>query len=366
MRLRGLLLALLLLMSLCACGSPKAGTQGGTDAQPASGKTGETAELPPLTGKGSVPADAYTDYNALYEAAPAVKLSLGGGAAALSDFAETMEALRDEGVRFLSYGMPWQAEYCLCFALCSVSSLRFTADNLLSGLGEGDLASLCGDRLADWDQIAAISLVCPCPYRLEALAAASAGDGERAALCAEKGALNPQAVRGEAGFDSLKGMDAAALRELKAGLEDFEDHLLALWPVAPEKTPRSGFEFSGDYHLTLASAAIERGESQLALTLYENALLTNPFSGDGFVLCAAQCIALLDPELALYYIEQGLLLDESHPGLNTMAAAFWCAAGDGELTAQYLAAARACEGLTAELAATCDDIEAELKGGDGT
>lgn len=287
------------------------------------------------------------------EQARQVTLVLDDEAASLADYAQTILTLRDEGVNFLSYGLAWPAEYNLCYALSCTSSLRYAVDVLLEARGE-DIQT---DRYADWDTIGAISLACPCPFMLEALVCRETGDTVRAEACQEMAALNPQKVHGTEGFDALPDMSTSGLKELKEKLEAFEDHLLSLWPAEPVAAERYGYEFSTEYHYTCAELALEFDEQWVALECYERALQTNPFLADTYLICAAQAVNVESPETILAYLRGGLALDETHPGLNALAAAFWLSAGEEELYQEHLAAARGSDRLTAEIAAFCDSLE---------
>lgn len=296
------------------------------------------------------------DYIALtdeMEQARQITLELDGEAAPLADYAQTIVTLRDEGINFLSWGLAWPAEYSLCYALSCTSSLRYAADLLLEARGE----TVETDRYADWDTIGAISLVCPCPFQLEALVCKQTGDTQRAEACLDMAAMNPQQVHGSEGFSILPGMSSPGLKELKTKLETFEDHLLSLWPAEPVAVNRSGYEFSAEYHQTCAAVALKAGNGWLALDYYEKALQTNPFLADSYVVCAMQAIDLESPETVLAYLRGGLALDETHPGLNALAAAFWLSAGEEELYREHLDVARASDRLTEELAAFCDTLE---------
>ena len=287
------------------------------------------------------------------EQARQVTLVLDGEAAALGDYAQTILTLRDEGAEFLSYGLVWPAEYSLCYALSCTSSLRYAAQLLLETRGE----TVQAGSYHDWDTIGAISLACPCPFLLEALVWAQTGDTARAEACREMAALNPQQVHGSEGFDSLPGMSTEGLKALAEKLAAFEAHLLDLWPAEPVAADRCGYEFSAEYHQTCAAIAQKAGDDWLALDYYEKALQTNPFLADSYAVCAMQAIELESPETVLAYLRGGLALDETHPGLNALAAAFWLSAGEEELYREHLAAARASDRLTEDLAAFCDRLE---------
>ncbi len=287
------------------------------------------------------------------EQAVRVKLELNGEAEALAEYAQTIMALRDEGVDFLTYGLVWPAEYSLCYALSCTGSLRYGVELLLEVRGE----ELKTDRYADWDTIGAISPVCPCPFQLEALVCEETGDTARAEACKEMAALNPQQVHGSEAFDILPAMSTEALKELKAKLEAFEDHLLSLWSPEPVAKERCGYEFSAEYYQTCAAVALRAGDNRLALDFYEKALQTNPFLADSYAVCATQAIKLESPETVLAYLNGGLALDETHPGLNALAAAFWLSAGEQELYREHLDAARNSDRLTDEIAKFCDNLE---------
>ena len=290
------------------------------------------------------------------EQARQITLEMDGEAAPLADYAQTIMALRDEGTTFLSYGLTWPAEYSLCYALSCTSSLRYAAELLLQARGEDVQIG----RYADWDTIGAISLVCPCPFRLEALVCSQTGDAARAEACLEMADKNPQQIFGIEGIESLPDISTEGLKELKMELEVFEEHLLSLWPAEPVAGRRSGYEFSAEYHQTCAAVALEAGDNWLALDYYEKALQTNPFVADSYVVCAMQAIKLESPETVLAYLHGGLALDETHPGLNALAAAFWLSAGDYELYQEHLAVARASDRMTDELAAFCDSLEGSV------
>ena len=344
-RILSLLLALMLLLSGCSglkdipiLGQLFSGKEDPADAAQSGGEA-EDSYLVELTDD--------------LEQARQVQLILDGEAAPLADFAQTILALRDEGIQFLACGLLWPAEYSLCYALSCTSSLRYAADLLLEGRGE----TIKTERYGDWDTIGAISLVCPCPFRLEALVCSQTGDTERAQACQEMADRNPQQVHGAEHFDILPDMSTKGLKELKAKLEAFEDHLLSLWPAEPVPAERNGYEYSTEYHQTCAAVALRMGDKWLALEYYEKALQTNPFLADSYVVCAMQAIELESPETVLAYLRGGLALDETHPGLNALAAAFWLSAGEEELYQEHLAAARASDRLTEELAAFCDSLE---------
>ena len=282
-----------------------------------------------------------------------VKLELGPEAqAVLGDFADAVLVLRDQGLEYLSYGMPRQASWYLSFAGGSVSALRYGAELLLGESSGG---------FSGWDTIGAISLCSPVPLLCEAITAEKAGDAERAAECREQAALNPYTGKGFDDFSALVTLSEDGLKELVEGLKAFEAHIYWFYPADPQGMERSGMEWSADYHMTLAAVYLEMGFEAEAAASCLDALAADPFDPNVFTLCATVMYEISDIELMQTYIEEGLLMDPDHGGLNTMAALLYSGTGDNERAQTHLQKARTAE-LTENEAAICDAVEAFLKG----
>lgn len=288
------------------------------------------------------------------ELARQVRLELGTEAGELSVFAAAMERIRDQGLEYLSYGMTRQAAWCFAFVGGSVSSLRYAGELLLEREATG---------FSGWDTVGAISYCTPVPFLCEAIVAEHTGDTERAAACREMADYNfVYAVEGIDKLSVLTKLSKNGLQELVTGLIAFEKHIYWFYPADPQARTRNGFEWSAEYHLNLAGAYEELGQTAPATQAYLDALAADPFSPDVYALCAKAMFAISDVNLMLVYIEEGLLLDPQHGTLNTLAAMLWSAAGDRDAAQAYLAAARAAE-LNEEDAAICDAVDAFLKGG---
>ena len=181
---RWVAMLLILVFTLSGCGLM--GGIGETDpaANPVEGNTGTDAD--------------YLSLTAELEQARQVKLELGSEAqAALPDFAAAVELLRDQGLEFLSYGMPRQASWYLSFAGGSVSAVRYAAELLLGESSTG---------FSGWDTIGAISLCSPVPFLCEAVTAEKSGDTDRAAQCRELAARNPDTANGFDEFSALASL----------------------------------------------------------------------------------------------------------------------------------------------------------------
>lgn len=288
------------------------------------------------------------------ELARQVTLELGAEAEELSDFAAAMERIRDQGLEYLSYGMTRQAAWCFAFVGGSVSAVRYACELLLNRESAG---------FSGWDTVGAISYCTPVPFLCEGIVAERMGDTERAASCREMAEYNfVYTVEGIDKLSVLTQLSKNGLQELTNGLIAFEQHIYWFYPADPQARSRNGFEWSAEYHLNLAGAYEELGQTAMATQSYLDALAADPFSPDVYALCAKAMYAVSDVNLMLVYIEEGLLLDPQHGTLNTMAAMLWSAAGDYAAAQTYLDAARAAE-LSEEDAAVCDAVEAFMKGG---
>ena len=287
------------------------------------------------------------------EQAMEVKLELGSEAqAVLGDFAAGVELLRDQGVEFLGYGMTRQASWCLSFAGGSVSAVRYAAEQLL---GESS------DGFSGWDTIGAISLCTPVPFLCEAVTAEKSGDPDRAAQCRELAALNPYATEGFDDFTGLAALSEDGLRALIQGLKAFESHIYWFYPADPQPGERSGMEWSADYHLALASVYESAGYEAEAAASALDALAADPFDPDVFAFCATAMYNISDIQLMQTYIEEGLLMDPDHTGLNALAALLYSGTGDYDRAMEHLRKARA-GSLTETEAAICDAVDAFLEG----
>ena len=287
------------------------------------------------------------------EQAGQVKLNLGEEAEELSEFAAAMEAMRDQGLEFLSYGMTRQAAWCFGYVGGSVSALRLAAQQLAEQDPTG---------FSDWDTVGAISYCTPVPFLCEAIVAEQQGNTERAAACREMAEYNiVYTVEGIDALSVLTELSEEGLLELIEGSKAFEEHIYWFYPADPQAEERCGFEWSAEYHLNLAGAYEALDSEELATECYLNALAADPFSPDVYAFCAKAMYAISDVDLMWVYIEEGLLLDPNHGTLNTLAAMLWSAAGDLDKAQTYLDTAKAAE-LSEDEIAICEAVEAFMEG----
>ncbi len=271
----------------------------------------------------------------------------------LDAFEEAAESLRDQGLEFLSFGMPRQASFCFSVAGANVSALRLAAQQIAGQPATG---------FADWDTVGAINHTSPVPFLCEAIAAEHTGDSQRAQTCRELAAMNQNTVDFAEGLGSIAKLSKAQLAEMIEDLVAFEQHLYWFYPADPIARERNGMEWSVEYHLSLGAAMQALGFAEKAVPHYLDALAQNPFDPELFLLCAKVMYTAGDINLMYTYLEEGLLLEPSHPGLNVWSALFWLAAGDATLAQAHLDAVPAGE-LTEEDAAVYRAVEKAMKEG---
>ena len=283
-----------------------------------------------------------------------VKLVLPKGTEVLTDFAAAMERMRDEGLDFLGFGMTRQASYCFSFVGGSISAVRLAAEQILGQEPTG---------FGDWDTVGSISFATPVPYLCEAVSATFAGDSERAEEYKTLAEINPNQIAEYETFAALAVMDQNTLKELAAALIEFEKHIYWFYPADPIPRERNGMEWSPEFHLVLAGAFEELGQTKLATDAYLDALAQDPFNPELFAMCAKAMYQAGDIGLMLTYIEEGLSIDSDHALLNALAALLWCAADDAELAKDYLTIAKAANSSDDEVQNICSAVETALEGG---
>lgn len=283
-----------------------------------------------------------------------VKLVLPKGTEVLTDFAAAMERMRDEGLDFLGFGMTRQASYCFSFVGGSISAVRLAAEQILGQEPTG---------FGDWDTVGSISFATPVPYLCEAVSATFAGDSERAEEYKTLAEINPNQIAEYETFAALAVMDQNTLKELAAALIEFEKHIYWFYPADPIPRERNGMEWSPEFHLVLAGAFEELGQTKFATDAYLDALAQDPFNPELFAMCAKAMYQAGDIGLMLTYIEEGLSIDSDHALLNALAALLWCAADDAELAKDYLTIAKAANSSDDEVQNICSAVETALEGG---
>lgn len=233
------------------------------------------------------------------------------------------EKFADQGDEYAGLGLDLQAAYAFSWGGASVSAMRYGIDCLLYMKGEGKtLEALTGGRPSDWDAIAEMNYASPYPYYFEGLVYNAEGENDYARLCYERALTNPafSAENGEA-LMVLEVLPVGSLKELRKKLTALEDRIYAAYAPKRLTVPRVEFNYSDEYLRTAAKEQLARdgGGYHGALGYYEAALTVNPFEGDNFLGCALMSLYLDDISQAVYYVNEGLLVDPEHGGLAALA-----------------------------------------------
>lgn len=233
------------------------------------------------------------------------------------------EKLYEQGNEYTELGLQLQAEYAYGWSAASISSMRYCIDCMLYLKGEGDsLDDVVGERLGNWDEIAAMNYASPYPYFFEGLVYNTQDKKEDAQRCYEKALVNPAfSAENDEALLILNILSVQDLKTVKNLLTAVEDKICDVYKPEKTKYPRSELNFSDKYLRTLARESLEADATNYrqALRHYEAALAVNPYEGDNFVGCALMHMYMSDIDKTYYYVNEGLFVDPEHDGLNRIA-----------------------------------------------
>ncbi len=258
-------------------------------------------------------------------------------------------------------GLTLQGEYFYGQAQASVSALRYAVDTILWLMGEGEsLADVtAGAPYRDWNAIVAAGMGSPAPHYFEGLVLEIQGKKPEAQVCYDRAAANPNYE--EADFWYLRNMTVEELYALR------EEVLAVEVAIYEEYTPRTalcsvertGAEYSPTYHLTLAAQAAADGHDQLAWECALNALLTNPTQPELYAAAVSYGLNA-GSEDAVSILNEGLFVFPEDGKLNYLAGAAAISAGDKTAAQEFLA--KAASSGDGELAAMSQELLAQAAG----
>lgn len=239
-----------------------------------------------------------------------------------SQYIRIMLELQEQGKTYGENDMSLQADYCYGIAGSSISAMRFAIDNMLHQKGEGkSLADLVEDAYGDWDTIAEISYVSPYPSYFEGLIYHIQGDKDKATEKYKEAILNPSFPQENFSFYYLSSLTTEELSVLRDELLLLEQGIYEVF--TPKKTliPRHPLNYEDEYLRAKAKAVLEEEPEnyEMAINYYQAALQVNPFEGKNFAGRALLAIFSEDMEKALYYINEGLWIDEDSEELKQLA-----------------------------------------------
>jgi len=235
-------------------------------------------------------------------------------------FADSLSAVFDQGVEFEADGLVEVAEYMYGTAAAGTSAMRYAVDNLIAQRDGTALEAVVGDRLGDWDQIAALGYASAYPYLFQGFVADAQGHADEAAALYAKALLNPRLLEHSEYLKSVTQLDSAALGRVKAKLTALEDKIFAVYAPPGLGIPRDERNFNDAWLRLQAQDKLKQTADDYdgALAFYRAAVAVNPYNGDNYAGCATMYLFKGDAGAALHYINDGLIVDSSNAPLVTM------------------------------------------------
>jgi len=254
------------------------------------------------------------------QAAPSQASSPGEIAA--DSFIDAMTALYQQGTEYESDGLPRVANYLYGTAAAGTSGLRFMVDNLLYQAGAASsLDDVVGDRLADWDAIAALGYASPYPYLFEGFIDEANGDTDAATTCYMNAVANPGLMEDSKYLKTIVLLDKSALSGLKDKLVALEDEINAAYVPLDVSIPRNIDNFDDSWLRTQALTAAQGDDEDTALAYYQVAIAVDPYDGDNYAGAAIVALHMHDGDAMIGYVNDGLLVDPDNAALKMVLQA---------------------------------------------
>ncbi len=259
--------------------------------------------------------------------------------------------------------MTLQAEYTYGLALAPVSALRLCVDNILWLMGEGEAVEdiIGAAPYGDWNEVVAVGLGSPMPFYFEGLLYQVQGMEAEAAACYAQAQANP--LYTEQDYYYLRNMSVEDLYALRNAAVEKELAILDEYTPRPGLySERTGAEFSPAYHAALAGEKMQQDDSAAAYGCFLNAVLCYPQLPDYYAATILLGLQIGQTETALNLLNEGLWAHPANGEINYAAATMAYANGDMDGARAYLQAAKADTELSAEFAAECDRLLAQMGG----
>lgn len=175
-----------------------------------------------------------------------------------------------------------------------------------------------------WNLIAAQSLSSPYPYFFEGILHDYRGEKKEAAECYANALMNPNYPEDPWDFRFLADLSRKELKALSRRLREKEDILRQPFVPTTSFYKRDCRNWDDTYLCSLAIDTLKADTTAVGIAFrhYEAALRANPFEPACFVGCAYLSAKMGFGKQAAYYINEGLLLDPEHKGLNILLEAF--------------------------------------------
>jgi len=240
-----------------------------------------------------------------------------------NEFIDSLSALYDKGAEYSKDGVAQVTDYLYGTAAAGTSAMRYAVDCLLYMKGEGStLADVVGDRLGDWDKIAALGYASPYPYIFEGITDEADGKTDAAKDCYTKAVANPNLPNNSELLKTLPTLDTAALKKLKTRLTTLEDKIFAAYTPVQQSIPRSEYNFSAAYLRSEGRKVLQTDKTAYndALDYYFAAVRIAPFDGDTYAGIVTLYAGLKDSGQMANWLEIGLLVAPENKTLNTYKA----------------------------------------------
>ena len=260
-------------------------------------------------------------------------------------------------------GVQIQGEYYYGLAQAEVSALRLCADHILWLKGEGETVDeiIGAAPYSDWNDIVAAGLGSPMPFYFEGLLFKVQGKDAEAEACFKQAQANPAYT--ERDFYYLKNMSVEDLYALHNSLVSKELEILDEYtPRAALYAERTGAEFAPVYHAALAGEKLNAGDNAAAYGCFLNAVLCNPQAADYYAAAILLGLQNGQSDTAMALLNEGLYAFPKNGEINYAAATVAAASGDNATAKAYLQTAKADAALSAEFAAKCDALLAQIGG----
>lgn len=243
---------------------------------------------------------------------------------AYAQFKKEMMEVKEMGDDYAENGMELQANYYYGIAGSSISAMRLAVDHILYLKGEEEYLENAEDNNSyqDWESIASISLASPYPYYFEGLTHHIQGNESEAEKAYKNAITNPIFPENGISFYYLNESSIDELSIIRNELHEAESEIYTFFIPEQYGFERHPMNYNDEYLRSKAKDILEQKPNNYsdALKYYYAALRANPFEAKNFACCSITAIFDEDIEAALYYVNEGLWVDENNEELIQIAA----------------------------------------------
>lgn len=203
--------------------------------------------------------------------------------------------------------------------------LEETADKLEQKVSEMGIDTDDTGRIEKktWNNLASLSIVSPYPYFFDGVVKGYYEKSEEAKYAYACAINNPYMMRGRIDFTYLCVISLPELKDSWWRLEKKATEYLSQTNLQSFPFPRDYRNWSADYLVCEGAKLLETdGDASAALPYFDAAVRANPFDVDFFIAAAGAHLSMGDVNGGVYYINEGLMVDQNNSDLLEMAAEF--------------------------------------------